>query len=403
VLGEESDEAALALADQTRAEPAARHLCVASMEAAATDATYSNPAPSSGGGRTSLNVRCDGAFAGGWRAVLSNRFDYFWAHGNSAQAINSLKEAYASFQPGPTQLLDFGRINVRQGVAFAYNPTDYFRADANRTVISIDPQTLREERLGALMARYQVFWPSGSFSALFAPRVDAQPNASTFSPDFGATNARSRWLLAWSQRLPADFQPQLSLSGAEGESPQAGLDLTRLVNRATVAYLEWSGGRSASNVALSGYGPAQPGDTAFRSRLSTGLTYTTSYKLSITLEYQYNEAAPSEAEWTALRSGPVPPYVRYRQYAAMRGEIATRQNWFGFAHWDDLGINHLGLTAFVRFDPYERSHLTWVEARYHWQHAGIALQWQRGAGDAKSDFAPWPERQSWLAVFDYYF
>ena len=62
-----------------------------------------------------------------------------------------------------------------------------------------------------------------------------------------------------------------------------------------------------------------------------------------------------------------------------------------------------GLTAFMRFDPYDHSRLTWAEARYHWEHAGIAVQWQRGTGDAKSDFALWPVRQSWLALVDYYF
>jgi hypothetical protein len=403
VHAQESDEAALALADRAKAEPTAQRTCVEYAEAAAIETTYSDDAPSSPGGRASFDLRCDGALARQWRAVLSDRFDYFWGRGASAQAINTLKEAYLSFRDGGTELLDAGVINVREGVGFAYNPTDYFRANAIRAIVSIDPETLRDERSGTLMGRSQTLWSSGSLTAIYAPRINTRPSESTLAPDFGATNARSRWLLVLSQRLVGSFQPQLSLTGTEHESPQVGLNLTHLVNPATVAYLEWSGGRSASNVALSGYPTSSSGDEAFRSRLSTGLTYTTPYKLSVTLEYEYDEAAPDAQEWALLRNGPVPPYVQYRQYAASQRELATRQNWFTYAHWDDVGINHLGLTAFVRFDPYDHSHLTWTEARYHWEHAGIAIQWQRGTGDAKSDFAPWPVRQSWLALVDYYF
>ncbi len=385
---QESDEAALAIADRTSSEPTARRACVEYAEAAATDTTHSDGSPSRTGGRASANIRCDGEFARGWRGVLSDRFDEFWGRGISATSVNTLKEAYVSFRPNGPFLVDAGRINVRQGVGLAYNPTDYFRANAVRALISIDPETLREERMGTLMGRLQVLWPSGSLTGIFAPRVAARPTDSALNPDFGATNGRSRWLLTWSQRWFQDFQPQIGVTGAENESPQAGLNLTHLVNRATVAYLEWSGGRD---------------EAAFRSRVSTGITYTTPYKLSLTLEYEYDEAAPGKGEWAAIRRGPIPSYVRYRQQAGAAGELATRQNVFGYAHWDDVGFNHMGLTAFARFDPYDHSRVIWAEARYHWEHAGVAVQWQHSSGDARSDFVSWPTHQSWVALIDYYF
>jgi hypothetical protein len=400
-LAQESDEAALALADRPQAEAAAPHTCVEYAEGAAIDTTYSDGAPSASGGRASFAIRCDAALDNEWRAVVSDRFDDFFARGESAQALNTLKEAYLSFRGG-AEIVDFGRINVREGVGFAYNPTDYFRADAVRALISIDPNTLRDERMGTLMARSQTLWSSGSLTAILAPKVDASPNDSTLNPDFGATNDRSRWLLVASQRLSQELQPQLLLTAAEHQSPQAGIDLTYLVSQAMVAYVEWSGGRSPSNLYASGY-PALPVDTAFRSRLSTGLTYTTASELSVTLEYEYNGAAPDALGWSAVRTGPIPPYVQYRLYAGAQGELAARQNWFGYAHWDDVGITHLGLTTLVRFDPYDHSRVTWSEARYQGAHAGIAVQWQLNAGSATSDFAPRPIRQTWLALIDYYF
>ena len=401
-LAQESDEAALALADRTQTQAAAVHTCVEYAEGAVSDTTYSDGAASASGGRSSFAIRCDAALGSDWRAVVSDRFDDFYARGDSAQAVNTLKEAYLSFRDGGTQIVDFGRINVREGVGFAYNPTDYFRADAVRAVISIDPGTLRDERMGTLMARSQTLWSSGSLTAIVAPRIDASPNDSTLNPDFGATNDRSRWLVVASQRLGQDLQPQLSLTGAEHQSPQAGFDLTYLLNQATVAYAEWSGGRSPSNLHASGY-PALATDTAFRSRLSTGLTYTTASELSLTLEFEYDGAAPDALGWAALRTGPIPPYVQYRLYAGAQGELAARQNWFAYAHWDDVVIAHLGLTTFVRYDPYDHSRVSWSEIRYQGAHAGAALQWQRNAGTATSDQAPWPVRQTWLALIDYYF
>src|SRR3974390_1990889 len=112
VHAQDSDEAALALADRAKAEPTARRTCVEYAEAAAIETTYSDDAPSSPGGRASFDLRCDGAFARQWRAVFSDRFDYFWGRGASAEAINTLKEAYLSFRDGGTELVDAGVINV---------------------------------------------------------------------------------------------------------------------------------------------------------------------------------------------------------------------------------------------------------------------------------------------------
>src|SRR5581483_8419170 len=78
-VAQESDEAALAIADRTSSQPTVRRACIEYAEAAAIDTTYSDGSPSRTGGRASANIRCDGAFASGWRGVLSDRFDEFSA------------------------------------------------------------------------------------------------------------------------------------------------------------------------------------------------------------------------------------------------------------------------------------------------------------------------------------
>ncbi|HEY6924892.1 MAG TPA: hypothetical protein VI653_15565, partial [Steroidobacteraceae bacterium] len=44
--------------------------------------------------------------------------------------INDLREAYLSWQPWDHTYLDLGRINLKNGVALGYNPTDFFRTRA---------------------------------------------------------------------------------------------------------------------------------------------------------------------------------------------------------------------------------------------------------------------------------
>lgn len=148
--------------------------------------------------RLSLDVRDDVTLAAGWRAVVADRLDVNWFDGT--QQINTLKQAYVSWQPLPDLLVDAGRVNARQGVALGYNPTDFFRADALRTVDSLDPDILRDERLGTVMLRGEKLWDSGALTALFALRLADAPSNGPFSADFGATNNQNRWLLTLSQR-----------------------------------------------------------------------------------------------------------------------------------------------------------------------------------------------------------
>jgi hypothetical protein len=400
-IAQDADAAALALADRTDAQAAAPQPCTALAEGTVGETTLSDGNAPLDGGRASFDLRCSDSFGGGWRAALSDRLDYLWGRGGTAQTIDTLKEAYLTWQVAPDQLLDVGRINVREGIGLAYNPTDYFRADAIRTILSPNPQTLRTERLGSAMVRSQTLWSSGSLTAIYSPRLASHPSDSSLSPDFGASNSRNRWLIILSQRLAEGLQPQWLLTGADHQSPQVGFDVTKLLTSATVAYLEWSGGRSPGNLALSGAAPAVGAGSAFHSRLSTGLTYTTSFKLSLSLEYEYDDAAPDNRQWAALRRTPG-PFIQYREFVANQQDLATRDNVFAYAHVDDLGIAGLGLTMLARYDPYDRSRLEWGELRYDWQRVGIALQWQRNDGPAASDFSLWPARQTWLALIDWY-
>ena len=352
-------------------------------------------------GRLSLDVSYDGVLSPGWRLVFGDRVDrYAQSGGARSNTVNTLKEAYLSWHPEGNNIIDAGRINARQGVGYGYNPTDFFRSGAIRSVVSIDPNSLRENRLGTVMLRGQTLLPGGSVTAIYAPKLERTPSDASFNPDFGATNNRTRWMLSASPRFSENFNPQFLVFGGAGQSAQAGVNLTALLNPATVFYGEWAGGSARSQ-----YDDAVgiDGSESFRQRLATGLTYTTASKMSLTAEYQYNGAALGKNAWDALGTTSVLNYFRYRSNVQNLLELPTRSALFFFGTWQDAVVTHLDLRAMVRYNTADQSRLNWVEARYHLTSADLSVQLQHNGGNSFSEYGALPQRQMIQAMLTYYF
>ncbi|CAG4884646.1 conserved exported protein of unknown function [Georgfuchsia toluolica] len=356
--------------------------------------------------RLSLDVQYDNSFAPGWRAVFADRLDMNWpAQVNDENSINTVKEAYLSWQARPDAILDLGRINVRYGVATGYNPTDYFRGGALRSIVSVDPASLKENRQGSVMLHGQSLWDGGSVTALYSPELSDRTSSNAFNPDWGATNNQNRWLVAISQKISDDINPQFLIYQEEKLPLQFGLNLTVLVSDATVIYFEWSGGHSPSLLtqALNQATLATSHDSQFRNRVSAGLTYTMSNKISLTAELEYNGGGLDKANWKALGRGSPLIYGQYRNWLQIVQEPPTKQAVFFYGRWQDALINHLDLSAMEHFDAVDSSRLYWLEARYHLEHAEFAVQWQRYSGGLFSDYGAAPKSQSWQALLRYYF
>jgi hypothetical protein len=398
---QDDDAAALRLADTTEVRVETVRNWQVFSELAWSRATLARGGASLPGARLSLGARYENAFAPHWRFVFDDRYDATWQD-NPAQhdQVNTLQEAYLSWQPQPDRIGDLGRINTRYGVAFGYNPTDYFKTGAVRLLVSSDPSSARENRLGSVMARAQTIWTGGSLTAIYAPKLADDRNTGTFDPDFGATNGSSRWLLAASEQFSDRFNPQWLLSGTAGHAPQFGVNATTLLNDATVGHLEWSGGRAPSLLAQA---LSLDDDTAARSRMAAGITYTTPAKLSLTLEYEYNGAGLDRAAWEGLATRSPAAYRQYRAFVGISCASPTRRRVFLRTFWQDAGINHLDLTVNIFVDVVDSSRQCWTEARYHWSRLDIALQWQLNSGGPLSEYGALAQHRTWLALARYYF
>lgn len=392
---------ALNLADQASAKPERASDWQLFVEGALGEYTLRNGGIKGSNQRLSFDAQFDKSLAPGWRAVFADRLDMNWHNQPERQnGVNTLKEAYISWQAQENGIVDLGRVNARYGVATGYNPTDFFRAGAARSVVSVDPGSLKKNRLGSVMLRGQTLWNGGSLTALYSPKLAGQASDAALSPDVGATNNQNRWLLAVSQKITENINPQWLIYGEERQAPQLGFNLTTLLNDASVAYVEWAAGRSRSLLSAS---LDAADDVAFRNRVATGFTYTTPNKLSLTLEYEYNGAGLDQTTWDKLPRSSLTAYSQYRKWLQNVQDLPTTQSMFLYAAWQDALINRLDLNAMLRFNLADDSRLSWVEARYHWDRTDLALQWQLNSGRAGSEFGSTPQQRAWQVSLRQYF
>lgn len=340
-----------------------------------------------------LDISLDQNFREAWRVKLSDRLQ-----DSSSAAIggrkgwnNSAREASLAYSLDPSLIIDAGRINTRYGVAYGYNPTDYFSAGSQTSSTSLDPTAVRSGRSGTLMARAQKFWGDGTLTGIYAAARD-----DTLSPP----SRDRRWLVSSTWRISDGFAPEVVLfeSGAEAK-PAVGMNMTYLFGK-TVGYIEWSGRRERSLLSRAlNVGQAETFSTAF----SAGISYTGVGRSLWVLEYEYDRAALDSAEWATLRRGAVLAYGRYRQFVALDQRLPTKQELFAYVTLPDMLAPRLDCSGWVRVNSSDHSSLMWLETRYRWQRAEVALQWLKGFGDETSVYGGVQERQRWQVAMKYFF
>jgi hypothetical protein len=353
-------------------------------------------------GRATFDLSYTAPIGQGLRLVLSDRVDNIHpADGGADSTVNSLREAYVSWQPqGGNTVLEFGRINLRYGVAYGYNPTDFFRDGSLRTVTSADPFALRDNRLGTVMLRAQQLWPTGSLSFAYSPKLQSRPSADGWSLDLGATNNRDRVLLALGTQISQRVNSQVLLYKEDGASPTVGASVTALLSDAATAHAEWSRGREPGLLTRT---LALPVASTTENRFAAGLTYTTLGKLSVTAEYQYNGFALGKRDWANLGATSPLTQVAYLVDAQRLQELAPRQAYLIYLTQKGLGLKDLDLTAFLRINPLDKSRLAWVELRHHWPSFDLAFQLQQNMGRLTSEFGILPDRRVMQVLGTYYF
>ncbi len=357
-------------------------------------------------GRVSLDFSHSARLAPGLRAVISDRIDHFSPREEGTSAtVNNLREAYLSWQPGGgNSVVEFGRINLRYGPAYGFNPTDFFRDGSLRTLTSANPFALRENRLGSVMLRGQRLWANGSLSLALSPKLADLPSTDGWNLDLGSTNNRDRAVIALGTQFSQSVSGQFLVYKEAGLDPTLGASLTGLLSDAATAHLEWSRGREPDLLAraLALPGTSAQGSTT-QNRLAAGVTYTTLGKLSITAEYQHNGFALNPSDWSALGAASPSAQVAYLIEAQRRQDLAPREAYLIYLTQKSLGLKNLDFTAFLRHNAGDQSQLVWAELRHHWPKFDLAVQIQQHIGNANTEYGILPDRSIVQVLGTYFF
>ena len=328
---------------------------------------------------------------------------------------NDFREGFLSWEVFPRTYLEAGRINLKNGIALGYNPTDFFKSRTTVNIASIDPSALREDRLGSIMVKGQRIFSNGAVTLAFSPRVESQSpllitQHASFNPLFGQTNSDNRFLASLSYNI-VDLNPQ-ALVFIDNVGTHIGANISRVISPSIVAYAEWSGVRKASltkravtfgqNTGSLPQGapllPQTDDGKNFQNDLALGASWTSSFNLTINLEYHFHQAGFGAADfnnWVSL--GSVTPRLAsefwfIRQYAADQQEPLMQHEIFLRFDWQDIIPSKLNVGGVMFISPYDGSVLTQASAQYfisrNWT-VGLYLGGVLGSASTVQGSFPW--------------
>lgn len=321
---------------------------------------------------------------------FSDRFDVTEAGGigfPSEAVRNDLREAYFTWEPLTRTYLEFGRINLKNGIALGFNPTDFFKARSAVAQASADPSTLRGDRLGTLMLRAQTIWAGGSVSFVYVPKLHTpRPIAGAtpgwIDPGFDRTNTSDRFLLTANFDL-GELSPQ-ALVYHENGLTKFGFNISQPVGDGVIAYAEWAGGVEPDLIAqaiafgkatgtLPAVVPVLPPTAtarAFQNDLAIGASWTSVEKVTLNLEYHYHQAGFGSADWRNwfdLGGDPaLAPELWYaRGYASDMQQPVSRHQIFMRADWQDAFVQDLELSGISFVNLADGSGMIQASAGYY--------------------------------------
>ncbi|MBI3896802.1 MAG: hypothetical protein HY308_00730 [Gammaproteobacteria bacterium] len=334
----------------------------------------------------------------------------------SENLVCQLRETYVDDTLSFARFFSLGRLNVKNGVAQGFNPTDYLRRNTSTDTTARDARERQNERLGSLMVRYKSLWDDGAFSIALLPRINARAghwwtDADVYGQQFDRTNPDNALLLTVSRRVGADGEAQPVLF-YEDDTLHLGFNYSATIGNSDIAYVEWSGARRAAwhRQALTAYcdstttPPAAlqslctSGERRFRSQLAAGIAHSTASDITTHIEYHYNELGLTDDQWDA--------WVTAAETASMQNDSAMlgalwsmrrtiqdnqdtlpRHSLFIRTHANDFLTADLGLTLIGRLNLQDRSRMLQLGLDYvHTPSTTSEITIAIFTGDRRSEF-----------------
>lgn len=289
--------------------------------------------------------------------------------------------------------MEAGRINVRNGVATGYNPSDFLRTNSIAFARTRDPQRLRESRLGAVQLRAGSRLHEMEWAVSVSPRISEPRDPAWHDPRWGAVNhgASQQSLEISLPRWQGVFS-QLIWQHHGDAGNRFGASLNTAVGQSAILYAEWASIRRVPLMALANRDAATMDRVA---QWATGFSYTTSSRITVGLEWQHNGAGLSRSDWQGdwQRLDPA-SQGRVVTDAAASSDPLSRHALMASMLWERFGHRNADLNCLWRRNQSDHSHMTWCEWRYkgeadEWSVAGTRLN-----GSSRSEFGMLDQRWS---------
>ena len=304
--------------------------------------------------------------------------------------------------------ISVGRMNIKNGVATAYNPTDYFRSNASLT-LSSDPKEQKDNRLGSLAIRDVMFIDSFTIKNIFVPRVSAGDDSFLTNKEYiglhlDSTNELQSINLYVDYSGFKDTSLALTLHKNDEES-DIGLNLSYIYS-ALIIYSE-SSLRKFEDGFYETYDNLLE-DVEFVYETVFGLSYTNELNIVTSIEYIFNSGGLDEDGWKSFFNRQKNPLTAPKM-GAMRGEFAkkgvalSRETLFLLSRSSDV-VTNLDLNAMMWLNPYDKSALTQVGGSYALSDTiETIINYKHYFGDASSEYGSMFNTNEVLVEFQYFF
>lgn len=340
-----------------------------------------------------------------------------------------LEELYFSWKSDPSMFIDMGRINVRNGIATGFNPTDYFRVNSVVTRTTEDVRRLRDNRLGTLAARMQKIWDGGSLALVIAPDVGNKEDRwytdkSKYGLHLNSTNNRSSYMLSWTDEIVSGFSPEVLILSESGRK-NIGLNLSYALNQKTLAIMELNRGERLSIINEALYSPEDIVslhpllESAFPNRgesyftlSAIGISYTSDQRITTNIEYYYNEAGLDRNDWDVYfdvaetsigNPAIIGPLLSVKGVARSRLEPISKHTAMIRSTWTDFKPD-LSANILIYYDLVDNSSLTQMEMLWNYNsQLTFTARLSAYDGDSRSNFGSLEQKLSAGIQLDYYF
>lgn len=357
--------------------------------------------------RLSLDTRWDTPILSdslnNWRLMVSHRFDSYFSHRmRHNQTFSFLREAYVSYQLTPQTLINVGRVNTRYGVAFGYNPTDFLGQGTKQKADSGDPDVQRFNRLGNAMIQLQQLWARASITTIISPEIKSHCDNSNKGFNWRVSNPENRFLVVGSYKLTENFNPQLLFFKEQHKSPQVGLNMSYVLSRSTLAYLEAAGGRQPDS--WQSILPGSRKAIAWHNRVAFGATWSGESHQTLRIEGHYNGTADSRRASKELSLLSYYAATGRQSENRLSGRqtqdfMMSRRAVLAQLYWKDV-FDQYDLNLLWQHELQQQKNTGFIELRRHIGPVDIAVQWQKAYEIKKHTINP---EQIWQLSANYYF